>query len=491
MADKVPPPPPAVTVKANPTQSGANSILSAFKNLKKAETKVSDIGLKVVNVLILSKNWTAYTWLSPEIKKVLLTSKEADKERRELGSRNAQTAYAHVEVVDDYENGIVEWKALELHKKFFFTHVIVLSENDLIRGARIRSMIGLTNGQSVDNALRYRDKVIMKQVVRDTNKSLKVPTFSPVESASDVISFVKKYDYPVVVKPKLGYSSVNTTVLRNEDDLVEFVTHGLSAKGIDPIYGLQVEKFVNGPMFHIDGFVFDGKIIFSWPSKYIGTVMKFKENRYIAGYSLHPSNPLVSRLNTYIANVIESLGSDPHPNPRHFPFHAEAWHTPEDDIILCEIASRGGGGNIKKEIQELFEVNMDEIWIQSQCRDAFPLTFDDDLEKYEKFDKPYEHFLPKKDYLVGWTYIYPKVGTVQSFPEKDSDGKIPSLPDYCIHWQSFLEKGQHFNGPNDCADTVVAALVKGKDEDEVIKRIDELCDWFFANSVWLCDDTKL
>ncbi len=40
--------------------------------------------------------------------------------------------------------------------------------------------------------------------------------------------------------------------------------------------------------------------------------------------------------------VIEALGSDPHPNPLHFPFHAEAWVTPEDDIVLCEIASRGG-----------------------------------------------------------------------------------------------------------------------------------------------------
>jgi hypothetical protein len=70
--------------------------------------------------------------------------------------------------------------------------------------------------------------------------------------------------------------------------------------------------------------------------------MQFQTNPYIAGYSLLPSNPLVERLSEFIESVINALGSDPHPNPPTFPFHAEAWHTPDDEIVLCEIASRGG-----------------------------------------------------------------------------------------------------------------------------------------------------
>jgi len=319
---------------------------------------------------------------------------------------------------------------------------------------------------------------MMKETVRAAG--LSVPLFSTVESASDVISFTLKHGYPVVVKPKLGYSSVNTTILRSDDDLRCFVSKGLMADGIDPIYGLEVEKFVNGPMFHIDGLVLDNKVVCCWPSKYIGTVVQFKENRYIAGYGLQPGNPLVHRLNQYIENVIKALGTDPFPNPEHFPFHAEAWHTPEDDIVLCEIASRGGGGNIKKEIRELFHLNMDEVWVQAQCNDALPDEFDEDVKKY----KTWHNFLPKTTYLVGWSYIYPKEATVLSFPEPDKLGNVPDLPDYCIHWQTFMEKGQKFKGPKDCADTVVACLVKGKDEDEVVLNIDKICDWFFDHSVW-------
>jgi len=124
---------------------------------------------------------------------------------------------------------------------------------------------------------------------------------------------------------------------------------------------------------------------------------------------------------------------------------------------------------------------MDEVWVQAQCNDALPDEFDEDVKKY----KTWHHFKPKTDYLVGWSYIYPKKATVLNFPEKDGKtGKIPNIPEYCIHWQTFMEKGQKFEGPKDCADTVVACLVKGKDEEEVIKNIDNICKWFFENSVW-------
>lgn len=135
---------------------------------------------------------------------------------------------------------------------------------------------------------------------------------------------------------------MNTTVLRDMNSALTFCKEGLRSSGIDPIYGLEIEKFVPGPMYHIDGFVHNGKVVISWPSQYIGTVVDFKTNPYIAGFSLSPHNPLVPRLNQFIENVIGALDTPPFPNPDSFPFHAEAWHTPSDDIVLCEIASRGG-----------------------------------------------------------------------------------------------------------------------------------------------------
>lgn len=85
---------------------------------------------------------------------------------------------------ENYENnGNVDLQAIELHKKYNFTHITYLAEQDIIRAARLRyhtnhnkgrkrkntkivltfsrEYLGLP-GQSMDSALCFRDKVIMK-----------------------------------------------------------------------------------------------------------------------------------------------------------------------------------------------------------------------------------------------------------------------------------------------------------------------------------------
>jgi phosphoribosylaminoimidazole carboxylase (NCAIR synthetase) len=98
--------------------------------------------------------------------------------------------YLHIEVFEDLTSGMVEWKAEELNRQYKFTHVIALAEEDLIRSSRIRQSLGITHGQNVESALRYRDKVKMKTILRENN--IKVPQFAVVDSASEVLDFIKK-----------------------------------------------------------------------------------------------------------------------------------------------------------------------------------------------------------------------------------------------------------------------------------------------------------
>lgn len=63
---------------------------------------------------------------------------------------------------------------------------------------------------------------------------------------------------------------------------------------------------------------------------------------------------------------------------------------------------------------------------------------------------------------------------------------VPALPSYCLSLTTWLEVGQSFAGPKDCADTCCAALVKGVDEEEVTANLEAICDWFWANTVWDC-----
>lgn len=78
----------------------------------------------------------------------------------------------------------------------------------MVRCSRIRNRLGLENtGQTIESALRYRDKLVMKRVLKDAG--IRVPDFASVECPQDIFQFYEKFG------PKIGKSI--------------FTTHGLTS----------------------------------------------------------------------------------------------------------------------------------------------------------------------------------------------------------------------------------------------------------------------
>ena len=87
---------------------------------------------------------------------------------------------------------------------------------------------------------------------------------------------------------------------------------------------VQVESFVEGEFFHIDGLMLNGDLKICWPrwdailprgadsslarSRYVNTVAEFAANGFIAAYSLATTDPLVKRLQEYIAKARQFQG---------------------------------------------------------------------------------------------------------------------------------------------------------------------------------------
>eukprot|EP01124_Arcella_intermedia_P027515 TRINITY_DN5398_c0_g1_i5.p1 TRINITY_DN5398_c0_g1~~TRINITY_DN5398_c0_g1_i5.p1 ORF type:complete len:332 (-),score=68.76 TRINITY_DN5398_c0_g1_i5:1131-2126(-) len=327
-------------------------MLSALQStqLKKTSTVVKDgFGVKATSssakaVLVVSRSWrTLYGWVSENVKIVLVTSKSL---RKQFSFEDCKS-YAEVIAFEDLNSGIVDLKIQQLHQKYNFTAIVCLGEEDLLRCARLRKLLGIQDsGQSVQSALRYRDKIIMKETIKQYlldnpqfQTQIHIPQFSAVEDVHTIIQFTETHGYPVVIKPKTGYGSVNTTILKSPNDLEKFLE--TFSPELDFPLGLDIEKFIHGPMYHIDGIVHNGKLSICWPSCYLNFCGDFKEEKYNASYTLHASNPLTPRLQQFIAKVIDILGG-----PSFFPFHAEVWHTPEDQLVLCEIASRVGSSSL-------------------------------------------------------------------------------------------------------------------------------------------------
>jgi len=283
-------------------------MLSALHNvqLRKAEsTKIKESpGVKASKsdakaVLVLSRNWkSVYEWLSEDVKAILFT----DKSVKRNFSFIDQKSYEHVEVFEDMNAGIVDLKAEQLHQRYHFVAVICLCEEDILRCARLRKRLGIENsGQTIDSARRYRDKVFMKDILQQHH--VEVPIFAPVEDVSAIIEFTSTHGYPVVIKPRTGYGSVSTSIINSHQDLELFLNK--FSPQLDSPLGLEIEKFVSGPMYHIDGIVYKNQISISWPSCYLNFCGDFKNEKFNASYTLHPTNHLVQRLQRYLSEVIK------------------------------------------------------------------------------------------------------------------------------------------------------------------------------------------
>lgn len=72
-----------------------------------------------------------------------------------------------------------------------------MGEEDIVRCAQIRKRLGIEeSGQTVESATRFRDKLVMKRVLKEAG--VKVPEFASVEIPQDIFEFYEKHG------PKVG-----------------------------------------------------------------------------------------------------------------------------------------------------------------------------------------------------------------------------------------------------------------------------------------------
>ncbi|MFJ6016538.1 acetyl-CoA carboxylase biotin carboxylase subunit family protein [Streptomyces sp. NPDC092952] len=237
---------------------------------------------------------------------------------------------AHYEYVPECESvPYAELMIRRMARERPFTHVVTDNEYDLERAAHIRQDLGLP-GQSRASALSFRDKAVMKETA---GLAVPVPRFARLTAFADLTDFVEKSAYPVVVKPVKQGGSRDIAVLRDDGDLV-----ALSRRPWRD--DLMVEEFVEGPMYHIDAVVSEG-YRFVASSRYLRSCLGVFSGQNNGSVQLRPDSPLARRLEAYLDQVLTAFET-----PATSAYHLEVFHTPDDELVLCEIASRVGGDRI-------------------------------------------------------------------------------------------------------------------------------------------------
>lgn len=263
---------------------------------------------------------------------------------------------AHVELVEDLGDIPRVLDAAQRCREAAgrFDRILALSEFDLTTGAMLRERHDVP-GPDVERILNFRDKPRMKDVVGASG--IKVPRFRRVESARDVADFAADCDGGLMLKPRDGAASAGCLALPSGTDIP------LALVGLD-LNGYEVEEFLRGPIWHIDGLMHSGKMVFGRASQYINTCYDFSRGRPLG--SKVSAGEQADEIVAFSYRCLEILGL------LDGAFHLEVIQT-ETGPAFLEVGARVGGGEIPFTFWEVYGVDLIGDWIQTELGEA-PLT---------------------------------------------------------------------------------------------------------------------
>lgn len=302
-------------------------------------------------------------WLNDNLDTTLISSYQVDKSL--LKDINQ---FIYFEKYNDDEE--LENLVIKLHQQEKFDLLIALSEKDILRVAKLRELLGI-QGQNYFSALLYRDKYIMKQFAKIIG--LSVPEFSTFSEPCELMEKVSKIGFPILIKPLSKSGSEGVQVLKNKEEYDDYLEKkSLWGENYD------VEQFILGDMYHVDGIVENNKLKFVSVSKYwnsLGkstTLMESTQNTTItfADFTINKSDWEFLLLKGETKKFVEKS------NFNNGTIHAEFIISEKDKTpYFIEIASRTGGLMISDTIEKKYGIIMNEVsfYLQVGQKVTYPL----------------------------------------------------------------------------------------------------------------------
>ncbi|UNO43221.1 hypothetical protein [Streptomyces sp. MST-110588] len=360
--------------------------------------------------------------------------------------RPPRELFTRLEVVEDYASAEVEELIDALCADGGVERVITTAEIDVVRAARARERHGLP-GQSVAGALAYRDKYRMKALA--ARHGIAVPPMALVRDTGDLLSFTAVHGLPVVVKPADGAGSVGVRVLRDHRAVRECELPG------DGTW--LAERFVDGVVCHVDGLMAKGEVLHAIASRYLHT------NLDTATYGapsisamLAASDPLAGRLAEAGAAVVAALPAVDEVTA----FHAEFFHPPHGEPLLCEIACRPGGCGIVEAYELATGVNLYAAHLRGQA--GLPVDVPDRDGARPRY---------------GWGWFPPRRGTLRRLP---ATCPLPRTHRFA----AYGEVGTYYQGPSSSTDSVAELLFRLDETEETEARLRAVDDWWSREVLW-------
>jgi biotin carboxylase len=228
--------------------------------------------------------------------------------------------------------------------------IMALDDFDVENASHLREHFRLP-GMGDSLARNFRDKLAMRTTAR--NAGLLVPEFTGVFNYDDLREFMSRVPPPWLLKPRSEASSMGIKKVNHADELWPI----LDSLGDQQSF-FVMEQFVAGDVYHVDGLVEDGEVLFSMAHKYGQPPLSvYAGGGVFITRSLDRESAESRALVEFNKQVLKAMGLVRGAT------HSEYIRSQEDrQLYFLENAARVGGANIAECVEYATGVNLWREW---------------------------------------------------------------------------------------------------------------------------------
>jgi hypothetical protein len=230
--------------------------------------------------------------------------------------------------------------------------VIALDDFDVETAGTLRDHLQL-QGLSESHARHFRDKLTMRTLAQAAG--VPVPQFTGVFNYARLNEFMERVPPPWLLKPRSEASSMGITTIHHPGELWQ----ALERLGDQQSF-FVMEKFLPGDVFHLDGLVENGKLVFIEAHRYTNPPMSvYQGGGVFITRTLERGTATEKALVNSTQKVLKALAAT------WGAIHIEFIRAHADGkFYFLECANRVGGANIAEMVEIASGTN---LWAQWAC----------------------------------------------------------------------------------------------------------------------------